>query len=101
MTPRDVPRVEPIFFYSDNCPLCEPTLVKLIPLFTKLNVRLTIRKPTLSELRTPGFKFPALLMPAEAFDLPQTILMVGSDIPQQLESVLVQTKKIAEPTITT
>lgn len=55
----------------------------------------------MSELRTPGFKFPALLMPAEAFDLPQTILMVGSDIPQQLESVLVQTKKIAEPTITT
>lgn len=101
MTPRDVPRVEPIFFYADNCPLCEPTLVKLIPVFARLNMRLIIRKPTLSELKTPGFKFPALLMPAEAFNLPQTLLMVGAEIPKQLEAVLEQAKKIAEPTITT
>lgn len=101
MSAHDIPRVEPVFFYSDDCAWCQPTLIKILPIFSKLKIRLTIRKPTVAELRTPGFKFPALLMPDEVFNLSNTVLMVGSSIPEQLESVLDQCKKIDSATINT
>lgn len=86
------PKVEPTFFYSDNCPHCMPVLSALVPLFAELDIRLIIRKPNVAELRTPGFKFPALFIPTGFFNLDQPVLIVGSGIVEQVNNLVEKTK---------
>jgi len=86
------PRVEPTFFYSDNCPHCMPALSALVPLFADMDIRLIIRKPNVAELKTPGFRFPALFIPAGFLGLDQPTLIVGAGIVEQVNKLIEKTK---------
>jgi len=91
---RSPERKDPIFFYADNCPRCAPELRKVIPILDRENKRLIIRKPSLIETSTPGFAYPALLIPAGFLNVSDTVLMVGSGIADALEHLILQIKKI-------
>lgn len=95
---REIPRAEPVFFYADTCPLCSPTLATILPIFEAADTRLTIRKPTTAELATPGFKFPALLVPQGVLGFDSTVLMVGQAMAHQIELMQAEAKKEARPT---
>jgi hypothetical protein len=69
-----------IFFYADSCPLCEPTVAEIAPWYAERRLSLVVRKPTLGELRTPGFSYPALLLPPGFGKLKTNTLLVGSGI---------------------
>lgn len=85
------PKLEPTFFYADNCPICMPTLSALVPMFARLNIRLIIRKPNEAEMNTPGFRFPALLIPPGFLGLDSPTLIVGSGIVEQVNNLVEKT----------
>lgn len=94
---REIPRAEPVFFYADTCPLCAPTLATVLPIFEAADTRLIIRKPTTAELATPGFKFPALLVPKGVLGFNSTVLMVGRAMAHQIAILREEAKKEARP----
>lgn len=91
---RQHERKDPIFFYADTCPRCAPELHKVVSLLNRENRRLIIRKPSLIETATPGFAYPALLIPAGFMNVSDTVLMVGAGIADALEHLILQIKKI-------
>jgi hypothetical protein len=75
--------VEPIFFYSELCPICPAVLVDCLKYFADKGVRLIVRKPYLSERsKLPGL--PALFLPAEFCQAAQPYVLIGEDIPSWL-----------------
>lgn len=77
-------RQGPVFFYADGCPRCGPTLREIAPLFAASDCQLYVRKPTPAELSTPGFGFPALLVPRGCLGFSDTALLVGDRLGEAL-----------------
>lgn len=76
------------FFYADDCPYCEPTLLAVADVLEGSGTRLYVRKPTQAELRTPGFAFPAAVVPVGVFGVRKTTLVTGTGIPDALRELL-------------
>jgi hypothetical protein len=75
--------IEPIFFYSELCPICPAVLVDCVDYFLAKGVRLVVRKPYISERsKLPGL--PALFLPADFCKTPQPYVLVGENILQWL-----------------
>lgn len=93
----DHPRAHvPTFLYSDTCPLCEPTLIAVLPIFERLKQRLIIRKPTLAEMSVPGFSYPALVLPRGFHGIPHHAVLIGTGIAQAIRDVLESEKRLID-----
>lgn len=76
---------EPIFFYSEICPVCPAVLLECVDYFLARGVRLLVRKPYISERsKLPGL--PALFLPADFCNAPQPYVLVGENIPEWLKT---------------
>jgi hypothetical protein len=88
-TPDKHPRVfiRPVFFYSDDCPRCIPTLKKVLDKLSCRNISMLIKKPTPQELSNPGFAFPALYIPPMLLGNKSGMLLVGEGIADHLDTL--------------
>lgn len=96
---RETPRrvyMNATFFYADDCVRCEPTLLKVLPLFAEHDLQVVVRKPTREEQATPGFGFPALFLPIGYFGLKQGHLLVGEGLVEAFQRVLDTKQPCAE-----
>ena len=66
-----------VFFFIDGCGYCERILPEIVDFYTRTNIQLVIRKPTMVEKDAiPGY--PALLIPGRVGSRP--LLLVGTNI---------------------
>lgn len=81
---------EPILFFMRSCSLCPEAIVRTSHFFNAEGIRLMVRPgfSGLSEI-VPGY--PALYIPQGLWDLPQPMLLVGSQIHQYLQELKAQT----------
>lgn len=75
------------FLYSDDCPVCEPTLRNLLLEFDARGARLYVRKPTPAELNVPNFGFPALVLPVGFCGLTKVHVLTGSGIVEAMRRI--------------
>ena len=73
--PTQVPTI--VFLFSERCPRCAPTLRAVWAWCDEAGVRLRVRKPNTAELAMRGFGFPAVRVPAGAFNNPQEAFLIG------------------------
>lgn len=76
------------FFYADDCPRCEPTLLSVLPKLADQDLQVIVRKPTREEQATPGFGFPALFLPTGFLGLKQGLLLVGEGLTDAFQRVV-------------
>ena len=77
---------EPVFFYSNLCPICPAVLIPCIDFFVSRKIQLVVRRPYLSEqTQLPGL--PALYLPGALCLSKQPHVLVGENIPEWLVTI--------------
>lgn len=78
---------EPVFFYSNLCPICPAVLTSCADFFISRKIPLVARRPYLSEQRQlPGL--PALYVPGALCISKEPHVLVGENIPEWLVTIM-------------